>query len=611
MHRFLFLVFVLCFHFISQGQTTNDSLYQAWNDVKNSDTSRLQAMHKYVEQVHLYTQPDSAFYFSQLEFDFAESRGLKKYMASALNTQGITFFLKSNYVQAIHYYQRSLRLSKEIKDKKGIGKALMNIGVIYSEQNDAERALDYYKRSLAIYEELDEKLAMAVISGNIGLIYLNRDAFGDALFYSTKCLSISEAIDYASGTSFALGNIGEIHKNQGLYEQAYECFDRAIQITEENHDIRGKGQILNMYGDLEKRQGNYLSAKKRCQEALEITEQIGDISLQKAACECLYESSKELGNTGQALLYIEKMYILSDSLNKDETAAKLEQMEYLKKNIVDSLLRVEENRELEMKHEEELRRKNKSKNIFLGSGLALLVLVGGLYSRVQYIKKSKKLIEREKERSDNLLLNILPAEIAEELKAHGEAHPRDYNNASILFTDFREFTKLSEAMSAKDLVAEINLCFKEFDSICEKFGIEKIKTIGDSYMVAGGLPMPSDTSTKDTVLAAIEMANFVVRRAEERSANGEIPFEMRVGIHTGPVVAGIVGVKKFQYDIWGDTVNTASRMESNGEVGKVNISQATYNRLKGDPDFAFESRGKIEAKGKGAIQMWFVETTAK
>lgn len=163
-------------------------------------------------------------------------------------------------------------------------------------------------------------------------------------------------------------------------------------------------------------------------------------------------------------------------------------------------------------------------------------------------------------------------------------------------------------------MAEINHCFEAFDGIIEKYNVEKIKTIGDAYMAAGGLPVPTDDSVKNTVLAALEMQDFIVKRKNEFDAQISSPsgrpggarFEMRVGIHTGPVVAGIVGVKKFQYDIWGDTVNTASRIESNGEAGKVNISQATYELLKGDPDFSFESRGKIEAKGKGEIEMWFV-----
>jgi len=193
------------------------------------------------------------------------------------------------------------------------------------------------------------------------------------------------------------------------------------------------------------------------------------------------------------------------------------------------------------------------------------------------------------------------------LKATGKADARNFEEVSILFTDFKEFTQTSERLSAEELVGEINTCFKAFDTICKKHGIEKIKTIGDSYMAAGGLPVPKGDSVRYTVLAGIEMAEFMILRKQEREPEGNIAFEMRVGIHTGPVVAGIVGVTKFQYDIWGDTVNTASRMENSGEVGKVNISQCTYEMIKEDPAFRFQSRGKIKAKGKGDIEMWFVE----
>jgi class 3 adenylate cyclase len=161
-------------------------------------------------------------------------------------------------------------------------------------------------------------------------------------------------------------------------------------------------------------------------------------------------------------------------------------------------------------------------------------------------------------------------------------------------------------MEAKELVEEINHCFRAFDEICEKYGVEKIKTIGDSYMAAGGLPAPCENATLNVVLAALEMANFVVERKMECDKLGLPGFEMRAGIHSGNVVAGIVGVKKFQYDIWGDTVNTASRMESHGELGKVNISQSTYEIIKDDARFAFEYRGMVKVKGKGEINMWFV-----
>lgn len=205
-----------------------------------------------------------------------------------------------------------------------------------------------------------------------------------------------------------------------------------------------------------------------------------------------------------------------------------------------------------------------------------------------------------------MLLNILPEETAQELKEKGYAEAKLMDQVSVLFTDFKGFTSLSEKVTPKELVSDLHECFSAFDHICESHGIEKIKTIGDAYMAAGGLPSPSATHAKDVVLAALEMAEVIIKGKEAKIAAGAPYFEVRIGVHTGPVVAGIVGVKKFQYDIWGDTVNTASRMESNGAVGRVNISRSTYEMLKDDPDLHFESRGKIDVKGKGELEMYFV-----
>ncbi len=189
----------------------------------------------------------------------------------------------------------------------------------------------------------------------------------------------------------------------------------------------------------------------------------------------------------------------------------------------------------------------------------------------------------------------------------GFTEARQFDNATILFTDFKGFTQLSEQVTPAELVQELNACFKEFDALMTKYHIEKIKTIGDAYMAGGGLPDPQHGSPADVVRAALEMQDFMEHHKAERNAAGKPYFEMRVGIHSGPVVAGIVGVKKFQYDIWGDTVNTASRMESSGEVGQVNISEATYALVKNEASFTFIPRGKVQAKGKGEMEMYFVE----
>ena len=220
------------------------------------------------------------------------------------------------------------------------------------------------------------------------------------------------------------------------------------------------------------------------------------------------------------------------------------------------------------------------------------------------VVRQKKKIGIEKHISDDLLLNIVPEEIAKELKETGVSKPRNYEMVTVMFTDFKNFSSIAEQLTPDELVAELDYCFTKFDEIINGYGIEKIKTIGDSYVCAGGLPMKNITNPEDVVNAAIEIKEFIINRKREKELRGEIPFEIRIGINTGPLVAGIFGTKKFSYDIFGDTVNIASRMEYNGMVGEVNISEFTHEFVK--DKFSFIERGKINLKYKRDVGMYFV-----
>jgi len=254
----------------------------------------------------------------------------------------------------------------------------------------------------------------------------------------------------------------------------------------------------------------------------------------------------------------------------------------------------------------ELSRSRSIRNTFLSALLLSIVLLGALFGRFIYMRRAKKLIEKEKNRSEELLLNILPEEVANELKANGRYKPRDFESVTVLFTDCKDFTSIAELLRPDELVAEINTIFEAFDEISAKHNIEKIKTIGDAYMAASGLIDNNTDNVLRAVYAGLEMLDFIEKRKVERLKAGKPFFEVRVGLHTGPVIAGIVGQKKFQYDIWGDTVNTASRIESNGEVGNLNISQATYDKIKHYPNLSFVNRGELPVKGKGVLKMYFV-----
>ena len=214
-------------------------------------------------------------------------------------------------------------------------------------------------------------------------------------------------------------------------------------------------------------------------------------------------------------------------------------------------------------------------------------------------------IKIQKGISETLLLNILPNDVAEELKKFGKVEPVSRENTTVLFTDFKGFTEISESITAKELVAEINHCFGAFDEITTRYNIEKIKTIGDSYMAVGGNFSGKDCTPWHVVSAGLEMQEYIKKRKEERDIEGKFCFEMRVGVHSGQVVSGVVGVKKFQFDIWGDTVNIASRMQSNGEVQELNISGTTRDLI--EDKFDFEFRGLLPVKGKRDMAMYFVK----
>lgn len=533
--------------------------------------------------------------------------GDKRKIYNSFFNIGVLYSIKGDFVRAIDYQKKVLKISNEINDYRGIILALNSIGDIYAlNKNDFENAITYYSQALEIINETGISERLSIILGNMGSTYNAIEKNDKAMDYLNRALELDRKKGNLNGVLNNLKTIGNVLKDKGNISKSMEYYKEALEISNEIGDVQASAMVMCYLGDSYIKKENYNQAIEICTRGYDLADSIGILNEKEGLCKCLYEAYKMKKNGNKALEFHEKMLVLNDSLQKEETIKKLQQMEFEKEVLSDSLLQVEKDLKVEFAHRTEIQKKNKNKNMALAGGIFFLLLSGGFYSRWNYVKKSKAIVEKEKDRSDNLLLNILPFEIAEELKAKGSADARDFDLVSMLFTDFKGFTEASQKLTAKELIGEINTCFKAFDYICEYHGIEKIKTIGDSFMAAGGLPVPSDDSVKNTVLAALDMQKFISARLAEKALNNEIAFKMRVGIHTGPVVAGIVGIKKFQYDIWGDTVNTASRMESSGEVGRVNISEITYNLLNSDSDFTFESRGKIKAKGKGEIEMYFV-----
>ncbi len=535
-----------------------------------------------------------------------KNASFEKGIASSYNNMGAVYYYLGNYPKAINNYKSAAKIQKELNFERQAAATTKNIGGIYLELNDFDNALAHFQKAKKTYERISDEESMYQVYNGIGEVSLKQKKYSKAQENLIKALNIVEKYQKRQEEGEVLFNLGRLHRLQKDNDKALFYYKQSFSISNEVNNLVYESNSLIAIGLIEEELNKHYSAIKNCKEGLEIAEELNVITIQEEACKCLYKSYKSINQTKKALLYNEKMHTLKDSLHLKETSDKILNMEFKEQMLLDSVANVEKRRKVQAQHQLEVQKKEKQRNIFIIIGIFMLLIAGFVFSRLNYVKKSKKILQIEKDRSEHLLLNILPEEIAEELKEKGSVDAQDYSTVAILFTDFKSFTETASKLSPQKLVEELNVCFKAFDNIMEYYNIEKIKTIGDAYMAAGGLPKPGENFIIKTLFAAIEMQEFILNRKAANEIKEMPAFEMRVGIHVGPIVAGIVGVKKFQYDIWGDTVNIASRMESNGSVGKINISQNTYLLVKDEKELQFEYRGKIEVKGKGAMDMYFV-----
>ena len=547
-----------------------------------------------------------------------ESLGNKSNIATTLVNIGNIHLLTSNFPKALEYYLKALEIQEEIDNKKGIALSLSNIGLIYKNQSEYDKALEYFIKALKLNETLGKQSNIANNLSSIGLVYDSRQEYRKALEHFLSALKIQEALGVKDGISKTLSYIGSVYYHLGELDHALEYSSRSLRLSTELGSELVRGDNLGMIGAIylsmakdDTRQaqlnkhfgGNkrlaLQQAKRSLDSAIVIQKKIDNLKGLASSYKSLSEVSLQLGDYQNAYFTHTQYKLVSDSIFNIEKEKKITetamQYEFDKR---EAAIKAEQEKRNAVA-QEELERQKLVRNGFIG-GFALVLFFMGVF----YVQRNK--IKAGKQRSDELLLNILPEKVAEELKVKGEANAQLIDRVTVLFTDFKGFTQISERLSPKELVDEINACYSAFDHIMEKHGVEKIKTIGDSYMAAGGLPVPNDTHAFDVLEAALAIQAFMRDRNAKRAAAGVPYFEIRIGIHSGSVVAGIVGVKKFAYDIWGDTVNTASRMESSGEAGKVNISQSTYELVK--EQYRCVHRGKISAKDKGDVDMYFVET---
>lgn len=315
---------------------------------------------------------------------------------------------------------------------------LSNIGGIYLQQENIPKAKEYFQRILEFSIKENNQERLASIQANMGHTHTKAGEYTQAMPYLEKAKLAFEALDEKVDLANVLTTVGMVLSYQGKNTEALVHINRALELRKEADDSFGLAYTLSQKGEIELRQANYSLAIQHCTKAFDLANGIGALVPQKDACQCLYDSYKGLGKGAEALVQLEMLNTINDQLQNEESAKKLQEMEFEKEVFADSLAHVEKARLVKVAHEKEVRKNNKTRNALIGAGLLALLLAAAFYSRWKYLRKSKDIIEKERDRSDNLLLNILPAEIAEELKAKGRADARDFEMASILFTDFKD-----------------------------------------------------------------------------------------------------------------------------------------------------------------------------
>jgi len=540
---------------------------------------------------------------NELEKDLDELIGTKRYSEdflldrkwSLLSYKATAYHIVGDMDHEIGTLLTVLEGAQKNGDLDRQRSTLANIGVSYHKQGYVEEAISYYRQALEIAHKQESIYGIAMGYGNIGTLIgvSNPDS---VLYYYHRSLDymlMDGMTDQAGALGWMYNNIGSWYENQGKVDSAFYYYYKSLEMRESVDHRMGLCMIHSEIADLLFKEGRTSEAVKHIDESVRIMEE-GNFGTYSNNIYYLRSRIREsLGDYKGALDDYQLYKFYADSMRSDNNTKELVQQttryEYNQQLFADSL---------------EYAKKEAIKNVEINrQRIAIGAIAGGLILVVLLAIS----IRRGKKRSDELLRNILPDEVAKELKEKGETEAKMIDEVTVLFTDFKGFTALAEKVSPKELVADIHQAFTEFDRIIAKYNIEKIKTIGDAYMAAGGLPVPNKTHYEDVVQAALDIRDFISEGKQKKIEKGLPYFEIRIGVHTGPVVAGIVGVKKFSYDIWGDTVNIASRMESSGDIQKVNVSQYTYELLKNDPRFVFEHRGKIQAKGKGEVDMYFVE----
>jgi class 3 adenylate cyclase len=614
----------------------SDSLRLALGSV-SADTMRVNILVDLGRTLYR-TSPSEALQYCHEAIELARKLDFKKGLAQAYKCAGLAHFGKGEFAETISDWQESRLVFESIGDKSGVANILSNIGAVYYGFGEDTKALEFYFEARKTAEATNDSLRIVTTMINIGAIYLKKPVTYDkAIEIYLATLPLAEALRDQDAIGTASVNLGEAYFKKGDYPSALTCYIRS-RTAFENSSSGDLPFTLTSIGNVYAQQGDYKSALLNQQRAL-------DLSISRNARPGMLAALLGMANTyrlkGQypdAVESFKKAQVIAKEINSNfelrdayagladlhASAAdfsnaykyqvlltQIKDTLYLNSN--DNLITqqqlgydlVKKEGEVELQ-KLAIQKQRIIKNSFLAGLISILIIAFVVYRNYLSKVKINRLLDKQKDQIESLLLNILPQEVARELQDQGAAIPRDYQSVSVLFTDFKDFSKIAEGLSPNDLVTELDQYFQEFDNIIERNNLEKIKTIGDAYMCAGGIPTENSTHPMNIVKAGLEMQAFMHVQNRLRQDKGMVPWGLRIGVHTGPIVAGVVGRKKYAYDIWGNTVNIASRMESNGEVGKVNISSATYNMVK--DSYKCEYRGKISAKNIGEIDMYFIDS---
>jgi len=596
----VFLLFIQL-NIIAQNQNLADSLINVYESGLFED--ELDILKQISEEE---TDPNRSLKYSDLLIKKASIDSSFKYLVGAYLQKANCLSRIGETSNALKAYFKGLDYAIRINDDSSVASLMIAIAGNYASMEDSKNAVLYYEKGIQSLRKINDSIKIASSLLNLGDLYIGNGLLDSALIYTSESLLIFNNLNYRLGIAYGLGNIGMIYAGQGKDKLAEENIQEAIEILVELKDYYPVSVYLTYMSDIYLRKNDYNKALNYAQRSLDLAqkyslkEQISDANLK------LFELHQQKGDFEESIDYLQNYYSYRDSVLNIKA---VEEMARLRTEFEIEQNQKEADSKIALKQTEvdlldQQKRNQQLISLASGIGLVLIIVVAiGLYRRNNFVNKAKLLVENEKERSDLLLRNILPEQTAEELKDKGKVQAKRFDSVSVMFTDFIGFTAYSDKLSPEELVDSIDYYYSKFDDIIEKYGLEKIKTVGDAYMCAGGLPFPTKDHPIKMIEAALEIAEFV-NESKKVDPDAMTRFDIRIGINTGPVVAGVVGKKKFAYDIWGDTVNIASRMESNSEPGKVNISDNTYQLVKGQYKCTY--RGEIDAKNKGMMKMYFV-----